>query len=98
MHVLLALTLTLAALATAPQVEKLTQDGKADDAIEQGRAAVAAHPDDVDLRLALARALAAKARQSKRVINADLTKEDIERGEATLSGVDLKNAQTRASA
>ncbi len=95
MHVLLALILTLAALATAPQVEKLTQDGKADDAIEKGRAAVAAHPDDVDLRLALARALAAKARQSKRVINANLTKEDIDRGEATLSGVDLKNAPRR---
>ena len=81
MNALLALALTLGTIpgaapqktttgvATAAQVEKLTLDGKAEEAMEKGRAAVAAHPDDVDLRLALARALAAKARRSNRVLN-----------------------------
>jgi tetratricopeptide (TPR) repeat protein len=86
---------TVAAAATAPQIEKLTQDGKADEAMEQGRAAVAAHPDDVDLRLALARALAAKARRSNRVINAKLTKKDIDRGELKLEGVDIDKSVRR---
>lgn len=82
-------------IATAPQIEKLTQGGKAEEAMEKGRAAVAAHPDDVDLRLALARALAAKARRSNRVINAKLSKTDIDRGELKLEGVDLDKALRR---
>lgn len=84
-----------AAIATAAQVEKLTLDGKPDEAMQQGRAAVKAHPDDLDLRLALARALAAKARKASRVINAPLSKDDIARGEARLSGVDLTAAPVR---
>lgn len=107
MHAPLALALILATIpgtapagkpsggATAPQVEKLIQDGKADEAIKQGRPAVAAHPDDVDLRLALARALAAKARHANRVVNVKLSKEDIDRGEATLKGVNLGAATPR---
>ena len=105
MNVLFALALILATIpgaapqatgvATAPQVEKLTQEGKADEAMEKGRAAVAAHPDDVDLRLALARALAAKARKANRVLNAKLSKNDIDRGELKLEGVDLASATRR---
>jgi Flp pilus assembly protein TadD len=107
MHALLALALILGTIpgaappgrpsgsATAPQVEKLIQDGKAEEAIEKGRPAVAAHPDDVDLRLALARALAAKARHANRVLNVNMTKEEIDRGEATLKGVDLSAATPR---
>jgi tetratricopeptide (TPR) repeat protein len=107
MHALFALALILATIpgaappgppagaATAAQVEKLIQNGKADEAIEKGRPAVAAHPDDVDLRLALARALAAKARHANRVLNVKMTKEQIERGEATLKGVDLGAATPR---
>ncbi len=80
---------TTTGVATAPQVEKLTQDRKAEEAMDKGRAAVAAHPDDVDLRLALARAIAAKARRLKRVLNVNMSKEDIARGEVQLKGVDL---------
>jgi Flp pilus assembly protein TadD len=107
MHALLALALILGTIpgtapagkpsggATAPQIEKLIQDGKADEAIKSGRPAVAAHPDDVDLRLALARALAAKARHANRVVNVKLSKEDIDRGEAELKGVNLGAATPR---
>jgi tetratricopeptide (TPR) repeat protein len=80
---------------TAPQIEKLIQDGKADEAIAKGRPAVVAHPDDVDRRLALARALAAKARHANRVVNVKLSKEDIDRGEAQLRGVNLGAAVPR---
>lgn len=81
--------------ATAPQIEKLTQDGKADDAISQGRDAVAAHPDDVDLRLALARALAAKARHTNRVVNVPMTKADVAHGGMSLEGVDFSAVPVR---
>lgn len=83
------------AAATAAHIDKLTQDGKADEAMQQGRAAVRVRPDDVDLRLALARALAAKARKASRVIDARLSKEDVARGEAKLTGVDLGAAPLR---
>jgi len=82
-------------LATAPEVEKLIQDGKADEAMETGRAAVAAQPDDVDLRLALARALAARARHANLVIDVKMSKADIDRGELKLEGVDLGAAPVR---
>jgi tetratricopeptide (TPR) repeat protein len=104
MELLLSLALSLAtipassaggATANAAQVEKLTQDGKADEAIQKGRAAVNAHPDDVDLRLALARALAAKGRKASRVVDAALSKDDVARGEAKLTGVDLSAAKLR---
>jgi len=83
------------ATASAVEIEKLTQDGKADEAIQQGRAAVKARPDDLDLRLALARALAAKGRKASRVVDARLSKEDIARGQARLSGVDFSSAPLR---
>ena len=107
MNALFALALILGAIpgaaaqkaatgaATAPQVEKLTQDGKADEAMEKGRTAVAAHPDDVDLRLALARALAAKARKVNRVLDMTMSQKDIDRGELKLEGVDLGAAKRR---
>lgn len=81
-----------AASASAAQIEKLTADGKAGDAMQQGRVAVRAQPEDLDLRLALARALAAKARKASRVVDARLSKEDIARGAATLSAADLAAA------
>jgi Flp pilus assembly protein TadD len=102
--VLLTLALTVATIpaaqpqgpaATAAQIEKLIADGKADDAMQQGRAAVKARPDDVDLRLALARALAAKARKTSRVIGGTLSKEDIARGQAVVPGFDLTAAPLR---
>jgi len=104
MNVVLALALALASLpaapdrggtATAPQIEKLTQDGRADDAIDRGRTAVAAHPDDVDLRLALARALAAKARKVNRVVNVKMSQEDLDRGQITVPDAALGGAPVR---
>jgi Flp pilus assembly protein TadD len=102
MDVLLALALSLAsipqpadraAVATAPQIESLTQQGKPDEAIQKGRAAVAAHPDDVDLRLALARALAAKARRLNRVVNVKMSQEDLDRGRVTIPDAEAGTAQ-----
>ena len=101
MDLVLALALVLAivppaqagkTVVTAAQLERLIQDGKADDAAKQGRPAVAAHPDDVDLRLALARALAAQARKANRQVSVTLSKEDTERGEVKLKDADLRTA------
>jgi tetratricopeptide (TPR) repeat protein len=102
MNLLLAMALAAAqagsdpaAAATAPQIEKLIQDGKADDALQQGRVAVAAHPDNVDLRLALARALAAKARRIKHQVNLAMTQADVDRGQMVLKDADLAGAPAR---
>ena len=77
-------------LSTAPQLEKMIQDGKAGDAVKAGRPAVAAHPDDVDLRLALARALAAQARKANRQVKLTVSKEDAERGSLTVKDQDAR--------
>jgi tetratricopeptide (TPR) repeat protein len=109
MHVIvLALALTLASVpqtaapppanppvATSQQLERLIRDGKADEAVTKGRPAVAAHPDDVELRLALARALAAQARHAKRQVNVTLSKEDTDRGEVKVKDADLRAATLR---
>jgi tetratricopeptide (TPR) repeat protein len=84
-----------ASSTTAAQVEKLTADGKADDEVEKGRAAVAAHPDDVDLRLALARGLAAQARHVNRQVNVKVSKEDIARGEVAVPAAQLGDAPVK---
>jgi tetratricopeptide (TPR) repeat protein len=106
MDFVLALALTLATIpqvpasspalggsATAAQLERLIKDGKADEAVKQGRPAVAAHPDDVDLRLALARALAAQARHANRQVNVTLSKADTERGEVRVKDAKLREAK-----
>ena len=80
------------AVETAAQIERLVLDGKADEAVTAGRPAVAAHPDDVDLRLAFARALAAKARRVNRRVAVSLSKDDVARGEAKIKGEDLRAA------
>ncbi|HZN55487.1 MAG TPA: hypothetical protein VFB67_09215, partial [Candidatus Polarisedimenticolaceae bacterium] len=76
-------------LATAAQIEKLTQDGKPDDAIAKGREAVGVRPDDVDLRLALARALGAKARRHNHVVNVKVSQADIAKGQIKVPGANL---------
>jgi len=107
MHLDIVLALTLAtipgtqprpaavpatAIATAAQIEKLTQDGKAGEAVERGRAAVAQRPDDVDLRLALARGLAAEARHVNRVVNVKMSQQDLDRGELAVPSAELGDA------
>jgi tetratricopeptide (TPR) repeat protein len=101
MILVFALTMALASappaagsktVTTAAQLERLIQDGKAGDAVKQGRPDVAARPDDVDLRLALARALAAQARKANRQVNVTLSKEDAERGELKVDDADVRSA------
>jgi len=104
MNILLALALatatipqpqTPAAGTPAAQIERLVQDGKADEAVTEGRAAVAAHPDDVDLRLAFARALAAKARRVSRHVKVTMSKDDVAKGELKVPDADLAAASVQ---
>lgn len=73
----------------AARVEALVGAGKLDEAIEAGRSSVTAHPDDVDLRLALARALAAKARHFDHVVNVKLSEADLAKGQVKVPGGSL---------
>jgi len=104
MNLLLALALTAATISEpqspaagtpAAQIERLVLDGKADEGVTEGRAAVAAHPDDIDLRLAFARALAAKARRVNRRVNVSMAKDDVARGEVTVKDADLAAASVQ---
>lgn len=104
MSVLLSIVLTVGAIptarphattASAARIETLTLDGNAEKAVESGRAAVTAHPDDLDIRLALARALAAKARHVKKLVNVTMSQRDVERGSATVPGAALDQATAR---
>ncbi|HEX4822921.1 MAG TPA: tetratricopeptide repeat protein [Candidatus Polarisedimenticolaceae bacterium] len=88
---ILPATLLLAAraLAATPagpaqEVEALLKDGKVDDAVAKGRAAVTQHPDDVDLRLATARALGGKARKLTHLVNVSVSQADIDKGQIAL--------------
>lgn len=79
----------------AARIDALVAEGKIEDAIAYGRTAVAARPDDVDLRFALAKALTIGARRMHKVVEpggrpAELT------GETTrlrLTAEDLSNAK-----
>jgi tetratricopeptide (TPR) repeat protein len=84
-----------AAVATGTQLEKLILDGKADQAVTEGRLAAAAHPNDVEIHLALARALAATARKANRQVNVKLSKEDTAHGEVKVKDEDLHSATLR---
>src|SRR5262245_64336756 len=84
-----------APVATGAQLERLILDGKADEAVTQGRLAVEAHPNDVEIHLALARALAATARKANRQVNVKLSKEDTDRGEVKVKDDDLHTATDR---
>jgi tetratricopeptide (TPR) repeat protein len=70
-------------------IEGLIAAGKLDEAIAAGRAGVAQAVDDVDLRYALAKALAAKGRRTERIVN--LPKESAN-ATLRLTAADLKNA------
>jgi tetratricopeptide (TPR) repeat protein len=83
---------TLPAASTAQKLEDLIANGKAEQAVKDGRVAVAAHPNDVPIRLALARALAAQARHVNRLVNVKLSKDDVARGQAELKDTDLSGA------
>ena len=88
MRPLLPLILLLAAASPA-EIDRLAKSGKLDDAIAQGRAAAAERPNDPDTRLAVARALATKARRFNHVVNVKLSQKDLERGEVKVPNANL---------
>lgn len=73
-------------LATASDIESLVRAEKFEEAVARGREAVGAEPEDPDLRLALARALAAKARRLERVLAPGVKAEDV-----TVGPLELRN-------
>ena len=77
--------------ATSAAIESLTQAGKVDEAIDKGRAAIGQRPDDVDLRLAVAKALAAKGRRFNHVVNVKITQKDIDNGQIPLPAAGLND-------
>jgi tetratricopeptide (TPR) repeat protein len=77
---------------TAKEVEALVLGGKLDEAVGAGRTAIGKTPDDVDLRLATARALAAKARRFNHVLDVKLTQADLDRGQVAIPPDDLNDA------
>lgn len=81
----------------AAKVEALIRDGKLDEAIAGGRAGVLAHPDDVDLRLALARALSAKARRFDHVLHVAVTDDSLKKGEVTIPAKEADKAPIKIS-
>jgi tetratricopeptide (TPR) repeat protein len=81
-----------APVATGAQIEQLISDGKAAEAVTQGRLAAAAHPDDPGIHLALARAIGPTARKASRQVNVALSKEDTARGEVRVEDADLHSA------
>jgi tetratricopeptide (TPR) repeat protein len=76
----------------AARIVALVEDGKLDEAIDRGRAAVAAHPDDPDVRLALAQALAAKARHPSHVVNVKISEADLAKGQVKVSSGSLADS------
>jgi tetratricopeptide (TPR) repeat protein len=83
------------AVATSAQLEQLINDGKAPEAVTQGRLAAKAHPDDAGIHLALARAIGATARKANRQVNVALSKEDTARGEVRVKDEDLHSATVK---
>lgn len=61
-------------------IDTLVAQEKYDEAIQKGRDAVNARPDDPDLRKALAGALAAKAKRVEKVADVPVTQQDIDAG------------------
>jgi tetratricopeptide (TPR) repeat protein len=82
---------TVASAATSPsEIQALLKSGKVDDAVAAGRTAVQAAPENPDLRLALAGALAAKGKRLERVVDVNLKAEDVKAGHFTLPKYDSK--------
>ena len=85
----LFLLILLLAAASPAEIDRLATSGKLDDAIAQGRAAAAERPNDADTRVALARALATKARRFNHVVNVKLSEADLKRGELKIPNPNL---------
>ena len=74
--------------STPSEIQALVKEGKLDDAIAKGRAAVQAKPSDPELRMALAHALAAKGRSIHRVVSATVDGKDLLEGKVALPAID----------
>jgi tetratricopeptide (TPR) repeat protein len=85
--VILAILLVLTAGATSEPaaIEALLEAGKLDEAVARSRSAVLAKPDDVAIRLAAAKALAAKARRVEKVVEVAGTPSDLASGKVKVS-------------
>jgi tetratricopeptide (TPR) repeat protein len=87
-----ALALLGAGGAPSPSdLEALIKDGKLEEAIAAGRAAVEASPSNPDLRGALAHALAAKGRSVRRVVATTVDAEDLVVGKAAVPRIGPDN-------
>ncbi len=73
-------------VTTASDIERLVRAEKLEEAVARGREAVGQQPADPDLRLALARALAAKGRRLERVLPPGAEVEDVTAGPLKLPG------------
>ncbi|HJQ97370.1 MAG TPA: hypothetical protein VJ826_03595, partial [Candidatus Polarisedimenticolaceae bacterium] len=97
--ILLILTLaapgTARAAAPSAEIDGLAKAGKLDEAIAKGRAATSDKPNDPDLRLVLARALASKARRFNHVVNVKVSQQDLERGEVKVPNPNLGDTPLR---
>ncbi len=80
-----------AATSSPSEIGALIKQGKLDDAIAKGRAAVQAKPADPELRMALAEALAAKGRTIHRVMSTTVDGKDLVAGNVALPKLDPKN-------
>ncbi len=76
-----------AASSSPSEIQALVKDGKLDDAIAKGRAAVQAKPSDPELRMALAHALAAKGRSIHRVVSTTVDGKDLVAGKVALPAI-----------
>jgi tetratricopeptide (TPR) repeat protein len=79
------LLLTAGAASDAAAIDALLQAGKLDEAVAKGRAAVLAKPDDVDVRHAAAKALAARARRVEKVVEVAGTPSDLASGKVKVT-------------
>ena len=78
--------------AATPSVDDLLRAGKLDEAVATARAAVLAAPDDVDRRLAAAKALAAKARRVEKVVELQGSPSDLASGKVKVTKASLDAA------
>jgi tetratricopeptide (TPR) repeat protein len=93
---IVAILLLASASAAAPppsaSVEDLLEAGKLDQAVSLARSQVLAKPDDVERRLAAAKALAARARRFEKVVEVQGSPSDLASGKVKVTKDDLDTA------
>jgi tetratricopeptide (TPR) repeat protein len=79
------LLLAAGAASDPAAIEALLESGRLDEAVAKGRAAVLAHPDDVEVRLAAAKALAARGRRVEKLVELSGTPSDLASGKVKIT-------------